>query len=201
MYNEPDLGEDGMVLVRVLAAGFPYSRETVHIQKAVMDIVGYWSVPLGPFKSPDEVDGTVRFVREPGDYAVWLDTGGNWGIEGRKDGGSAQLIPISVQRGKVTQVDISLAVLEVGLLSQEGNAMVDERIWAHIPDRDVAGNKILGDEYIEYAHTDERGIATFVLAGGTYVLDWWPGAFHDNEYLDVSIQVGERKRVIWTVPY
>ena len=114
VYDEAELGSNGVARIKVLAGGQPLLNDTVYIQQAAMDIAGYWSVRLAGSTgySLNEGDGTVEFEREPGDYAVWLYSHkGNWGIEGRRDGLNVQLIPISIQSSRVIEVMISLARL------------------------------------------------------------------------------------------
>jgi len=209
MYDEPALAGGGKVRVRLLAAGEPFLRETVAIAAAARDIAGNWNIGtgVGEFRDPSELDGTVEFVREPGDYAVWLDwfgwcSGGNYGIEGRAGQQSVQLIPVSVQAGRVTEIEISFAVLEVGLLTEQGNAITEGGCRASVQELDIAGQKILGFP-ADDDRTDARGVVTLVLPAGTYVLecnDWWGGGGGYTYFYDVSVQVGERKSVVYTVP-
>lgn len=200
LYNEPKLGNEGKVLVKVLAAGAPTDKDIV-IGYAVKDLAGYWSVQPKFIKSTK--DGITEFVEKPGEYAVWLTSHsyplpGNYGIEGRFEGQSVHIIPVAIQKGTVIDVTISLAVLEVGVLSSDGNARTFHSVIAYTQQNDVSGKKIPVGDAVASTQTDNRGIAILELPEDTYVLQLGNHYSDQKLIFDVTIKGDERKREVYT---
>jgi len=105
------------------------------------------------------------------------------------------MLVFSVRAGAMTEVNILLARLEVGLVSiKDGSALKGEPVTVSCQDVDIAGKKVESTKCEKtYNLTDERGIATFNLGAGIYIITTYGGL----AVYDVTLRPGETRREIY----
>jgi hypothetical protein len=219
----PTSSNESNLCITLLAGGAPLRDDFLSflISPASKDIAGNWTALIDGSESysPD-INGVISASLDAGEYAlVFLEGqryhaafGGSWGTNiGMKENGyRQQLIVFSINPGEKTSIEIPLSKLEVGLLSNSGEALRDKYIKVSCQGTDVSGKKIPADAetgcYDVYGHTDETGLVTFNLGAGTYVIyvSEDPAAYDDiNQEIykfDVNLAPNEVQRIIINVP-
>ncbi|MFZ5822691.1 MAG: hypothetical protein ACOYYJ_22595 [Chloroflexota bacterium] len=220
--SESTLDENNLSIT-LLAGGAPLWGDNLGflIPQANKDIAGNWTALRegGVLYYPD-VNGVVSALLDPGEYAlVFKDAeiyhasfGGSWGtVTGMKPNGyRQQMIIFSINSGEKTKIEIPLATLEVGLLSNSGEALKKKYVKVYCQGTDVSGKKTLAENatgcYSVYGHTDATGLIKFNLGAGTYVIyvsEDPPGSKdiqQDIYKFDVNLEPNEIKRIIINVP-
>lgn len=202
----------GGVKVTITGGNNPLPNIPIVFAPATKDISGKWTAKFegGNLYSTDS-NGIIETDLDSGTYAL-LDRsgasrnndclGGSWGITGSDaNGNEIEMAIFSISTGIVTNVDIPLARLDVGLLSAiDGSAIKGEPVMVSIQILDIAGNKIERDEYgpCSYNLTDERGIASLNLGAGTYIVKVSGGQGELKVY-DLSLQAGETRKEIYQI--
>ena len=219
----PTSSDESNLSITLLAGGAPLRGNFLSflLSPATKDIAGNWTAlnDSGETYSPD-LNGVISASLDAGEYAlVFLEGqryhaafGGSWGTNiGMKENGyRQQLIIFSINPGEKTNIEIPLSKLEIGLLSNSGEALRDKYIKVSCQGTDVSGKKIPADAetgcYDVYGHTDETGLVTFNLGAGTYVIyvSEDPAAYDDiNQEIykfDVNLAPNEVQRIIINVP-
>jgi hypothetical protein len=191
------------VIFRPFTGGYKISRWL--LSPFVKDISGNWQrvTSEGSFKTTEHEDGTVEFYLHKttvkyGYISIWDDHGiACWSFNLP----SHPIIP--VYENKTTEVNLNFAILEIGILDQNGQAMTDKTIEIGVESQNIDGSSIVVpcypelDRFFSYGHTDERGIATVLVVAGEYVISLHhPGG--PNVWLSPKIRAiaGETDRVI-----
>jgi len=197
-------------IIQILGGGKPLQKTTrIDVARAAQAISGEWTIdPSVTYYKTHELDvnGMVKDSVPPGDYIMftssetaWFDNlGGTWGIFGLRSSNEIQIIPFSVQADKTTKVTISLAKLDVGVLSPDGHAVSDALVYVYCQGQDIAGNPIALEKSgcRRYEKTDTTGIATFFIGAGTYIIE----VPYRSPYTIISVSPGENKtEIIQTV--
>lgn len=208
--NRGNSGE-GLVRFRILVAGNPQRDTMFRIWPVTKDIAGEWSLAentnLGTSYTHQSTDsnGTLEQVLPSGMYAIIDDEGrtikrcdklgGTWGIQGFDGNDREEMIVFPIYAGKITEVAVSLGLLEVALLSSDGSAVKDHLVYVYPQIYDVASQPMKSEDYLnEICDTGATGLATFALGQGTYVVDIprrnsWP-----ESTFDVNVVAGQIHR-------
>ena len=205
-------GSTGFI-IQMTGGGTPLQVTTrIDIAQAAQAISGEWTLdPLHTSSKTYELDfnGQAKDDVQPGYYILYTSSPGagfdhlrgTWGISGLVFGNERQLVPFTVMSGKITKVTISLAKLEIGVLSPGGHAVFGELVQVYCQGQDVAGNPVglekSGCDNI-YHKTNTTGIATFYLGAGTYIVEvmmFDPHTVHNN----IVVGPGEHKTIIINV--
>jgi len=202
IFDDANAGPKGQILLEITAAGEALDI-SYPIRKATQDFTGEWRVIdeyLGSIY-PGDTDPFNRDF-EPGDYAVLL---GSPDFVDENLGLNTVFVP--KQEWRTTLVRASLGVLEVGVLSAEGEALQDELVFVARQAVDVTGNPVEAEDggdtdFAGITRTDGRGIADLALAEGTYVVSIFESPSSSKRYLvfDVQVEAGQRQRIIVTRP-
>jgi len=208
LYDSSESSEN--VQVQILAADSPIQEEELVFWSADKDIVGNWTMVdgTGGYAKTDR-NGIAIISLPPGQYAMCLSglyesVKGSWGIEGRCADGAEEMIVFPVAEDKKTDVSLSLALLEVGVISK-GNAKTRVSVQAFCQTTDIAGKKIEDNERCEDlqtygSSTNENGLTWFALGTGVYMLqvDNFPDL--DVFVYDISLQPNEYKQIVVELP-
>lgn len=177
---------------------------------AVVDISGRWtsSYEAGTVYKTDS-NGVIDVSLEPGDYAavnedagaVWNKLMGAWGIQASSSNGyPTEMIIFPVEAGKTTEITVNLSVLEIGLISSNGDALKDKLINLYCQGKDIAGKIVPSDRCQWFEKTDITGLATFYLGAGTYYISVYNFPDNDVYFYNITLGVGETRREIYTIP-
>lgn len=193
IFSDPAAGEQGQILLEVSVPNLfsdAYAAEA-KLYEAVVDFTGQrragrrsvdtlHSEDLEPYNRDNEAGDYVlkdiAFIPEPGEYQGDVGMGA---------------IFVPKQPFHTTLVRVKLGVLDVGVLRDQDP---DTSAWVEIYRQvnDVTGQPIgSGDRAIAAQYTDDRGLATFVLAEGFYVMD-----VEDVILSDVDVKANGRNREI-----
>jgi hypothetical protein len=210
---ERSSGSTGFI-IQILGGGKPLQKITrLDVARATQAISGEWTIDPSVVNSTThelDVNGMVTDSVPPGDYIMftssetaWFDNlGGTWGIFGLGFSYEIQLIPFSVQSDKTTKVTISLAKLDVGVLSPDGHAVSNALVYIYCQGKDIAGNPIALEKSgckNRFEKTDTTGLATFYVGAGTYIVEVAWGSPSTVRY-DITVSPGENKtEIIQTV--
>jgi hypothetical protein len=212
VYDNPGNSDQGKLRLQFLAGNTPFRAKSWDVRWATKDIVGRWTA--GELVDSDTWDadsnGVIELSLEPGDFAVHPHSyfssdqiRGTWGIQGSDRYGRAEeMIVFPVFSGKTTEIKMSLARLEIGLLSSQGDALKGKVVRIYCQGTDIAGKKIpIDDEYCYgLRKTDLTGIATFTLGAGTYMGYVYRFPQDDFYFYDISLQPGQVRREVFTLP-
>jgi hypothetical protein len=199
------------VYFQALAGGDPINNVDFDFYEVTQDIAGNWTqVDRDVWTFSNErtnSDGVIQGTLSPGMYAIepdWWDTRifGTWGIESA----SGEVIVFPVFPGRRTEIVLSLAIIEIGVLSPDGEALRNKRVYVECQGVDIAGNIISDDRCDDHNwayFTDQTGLGKFVVGAGTYIV----GINYNNygrryTYLsDVTVSPGEVRREILIYDY
>jgi len=218
VYATGDNSDQGRLQLRVVSGDEPLAGLEFLFRPVVRDITGQWTFDLQSGGNSDTTlyttksDGTTGASLDPGNYAAQLfghirgaAMAGPWGIlvPTEDAGHKVETVVFPVSAGKLTDVTISLARLEIGV-TREAEAVRKEWIWFYCQGTDVAGEKIPDIvRCYDYGHgepTDARGVATFNLAESVYMIEidlGWNEVYH---WYDVSVKAGETRQEILELP-
>lgn len=220
--DAPITTDESNLKITLLAGGAPLRGDFLSflLSPANKDIAGNWTaLEDGGYTYAPDVNGLISASLSPGDYAlVYTDEGryhapmgGNWGTTGMNPNGvRQQMIVFSINPGEVTNIEIPLATLEIGLLSKSGEALREKYIKVSCQGSDVSGKKIPAESETGcvgvYGHTDATGLVRFNVGAGTYVIyvSEDPAAYDDiNQEIykfDINLAPNEVQRIIINVP-
>ncbi len=103
----------------------------------------------------------------------------------------------------MTDIKVSLAHLEIGVIDKSGNVVKDRLVYVYCQGRDVANKKIptdCGDGWNNFRKTDYTGLTSFNLGAGTYAIEVASDGYEADYYFyDVSVQPGESRRDVLTI--
>jgi hypothetical protein len=193
---------NGNVRIQILAGGKPL-KWTFYYSQAVKDIADHWTMIGDQTYVDPDLNGMIQLSLPPNTYALnayqsFAPIRGSWGIQGA-DG--EELIVFPVVTGKETVVVLSLGILEIGILDENGNAQPGAYVDVRLQTTDIAGKKIKSnrgghDTFVSQA--DGRGIATTYVGAGTYMVTIFGYANDESVYYDISVKPGEVHREILT---
>jgi hypothetical protein len=205
------------VRIQFLAGNEPLRNSEIWFYYATKDITNKWTLTNTVLVDNTYVvsgktnsNGIVESTLEPGNYAAynkdmgtdWNQIYGSWGVKAFYPNSTQliQTILFPIQAGKTTDIKVSLARLEIGIIDKNGNAVTGEGVEIFCQTKDVANNKIpteCGDGY-NRTYTDNTGLVFFNLGSGVYV-----ASLHihgqDVYFYDISVQPGEIRREILTI--
>lgn len=206
--------------LQIQAPSFPYNKlsDDWWIYPVVKDIAGNWQLEHPGFGSQYYFKFSSQGVAEEeipsGNWMVKPDIAvynahlyGRWGntIIGDEIG-----FVFPVRSGCTTKSTLLGGKLEIGILDSTGtNARIDTLVTVFCQTTDIAGKKISdiscpGGQYGVRENSEPAGVATFYLGPGTYyivVTGPFNGAnYNPKNYYDISISVGEEKRVTINYP-
>jgi hypothetical protein len=201
---------NGMAHFEFQADNTPLRDISLLFVPAVIDIAGRWTsgYEAGTIYKTDP-NGVIEVALEPGNYAalnrdaaaVWNKLMGNWGIQGSNSNGRLiEMIVFPIEAGKTTEITVELSILEIGLISTNGDALKNKLIYVHCQGKDIAGNIIPSDRCKWNEQTDIAGLATFYLGSGTYFIRVYNFPKNDVYFYDISLDVGETRREIFNIP-
>lgn len=130
------------------------------------------------FNGQTDHTGAISWDVTAGAYAVEIpDVAGNpWGEE----------LNHTITSGDTTQVILTLGKLAITFPDSPDLPAANRHIWLAYQEKDVSGNLVAGERFLE-GRTDEQGTIEWNVTAGTYVL-----GVDDTEVLDnVEIQSGE----------
>lgn len=216
----------GNLKVSVFAGGAPVPGINFDAYKAVIDIADRWSLTDDHLYGDDieitaggrglttNFNGLIDAKIPPGKYGLVhteshidkvLLMKGNWGlfVQGRAN---SAFVPFEIVPNRTTEIIIDMAILEIGLLDPQGEALKGQRLLVFCQEEDIAGKKIPYDGF-GFCRVDTRteatGLATLNLAAGDYVVNvsFRRGfASIDEWFYDISLEPGEVRREIFTIP-
>lgn len=219
-----DFGEatdTGHVRFQVLADDTPVIDAGFIVSSAVVDITGTWTADKtvygidgeGPIHWTNSA-GVFDLSLEPGNYAALLQQSysgrpghpqmaGGWGVLGTNDDGIPRdMIVFPVVAGKSTEIIVSLAHLEVGVIAASGDAAKGRAVYINCQGTDIAGGKIASDRCREEGDgTDSTGIAEFAVGPGTYFITVDQPGSDDFDVYDITLKAGETRREIVRLPW
>jgi hypothetical protein len=191
--------DQGKVVVQIMAGESPLVREEVEFYSAVVSIAGEWATELAMPRQIYETDinGIVTETLPAGDYilvpsygSTQNDLGGSWGIVGIHENTPRNFVPFPIVGGKVTRITVSLAQLDIGVISPDGHVRSGAVVNVYCQTTDIAGNPVAMDSgcSAEARKTSAEGIATHYLGAGTYIVK----LFGENtEIYDITLAPGE----------
>lgn len=204
-----DTRKQGNVHFQFSAGDTPLRNVALLFASATQDITGRWTAAdaIGQIYKSNP-DGVINVLLAPGDYAALNMDGsaynqlmGAWGIQASSsDGLPTEMIVFPVVVGKTTDIVVSLARLEIGLISTQGDALKGKAAKIDCQGTDIAGKKVPSGRCEVYQKTDITGVATFNLGPGTYMvlIDNWP---RDGVYFyDIFLEAGQVRREILKIP-
>jgi hypothetical protein len=214
LYDREIGGEGGSIIVSIESGGRAVRSQEVAIKPAVQTIAGEWTPTNNRYGDGYDVEGAIEVPRRPGDYVLLAGNvcgihnqylRGTWGVLGADySGKQIQLVPFPVRASKTTKITISLAQLDVGILSPEGRAVSEARVCAYCQETDIAGNPVsITDvdgcyDSCVCKKTDNTGLATIHLGAGTYTIGV-KYFFSSAELPDVVLSPGEHRTEILTL--
>lgn len=212
----------GSVVVEIMASGSPLQGVQIAFAPAIQNITGEWA--KGDIKDwPPELrkgccpiyvtdlNGVAGEVFPQGDYILLDATSygsfprlqGSWGIVGRDGNNPVQMVPFTIRAGKITKIALSLAQLDIGVLSADGHAVVRNVVWVYCQGADIAGDPISAEGCRQDSlKTAATGIATFYLGVGTYMVRVLDLGVRDDPWLyGILLGPGEHRADIATLSY
>ena len=186
VYDDPTITSGkGKVQIQIISGNNPLTDVSLMLFPATIDIVGAWSAPFGGggnvYKT--NTNGIIEVEEDPGNFAVynndssavWNQMMGTWGIKVAYS--NSHFLPIQsvilpVYSGKRTEIKISLAKIEIGVIL-DGEAYDDAFISVYCLDKDIAGNiKLVScNAGHNYRRTDYTGTTGLNLGAGEYILE------------------------------
>ena len=167
-----------------------------HISPVVQDIVGNW-------QRSDFIANNIR-ENDDGSTEFFLKSTTIDFVSLVHDGGyitcwADRLYPypiVPIYEGKTTEVLINFALLELGVVDKDGNAMrkADIDIAYEREELGADGQPIL--EKCIASRTDEKGIRRMALVGGEYWARVCPSQRCHDWFPPIKIAPGEYKRII-----
>lgn len=196
---DPSAGPNGQILLQLAAGGQGLDLYRP-LQPAAKDFTGQWRWEKSYSGNIFSNGSEEIFNREDtaGDYAILFGT--YWEFSMGLD-----TVFVPKKPNHSTLVNVSLGILEVGVLSATGTALQDRTVWVSRQGVDAAGRPVsimepVTGNYAFWERTDVRGIAEFPLAEGTYVITIFrPGLGPHWRFYNVQVQEGQRDRAIFTV--
>jgi hypothetical protein len=205
----------GNIRIQFLTGNEPMRNLNLYLFDAKKDITEKWTIVggWGRYVQVTNENGIVETSLASGDYALWNDDysatynriNGTWGITGfyfdYQD--PYQMIIFPIQEGKLTDIKVSLARLEIGVINKDGNAAKGLLVYLYCQDKDVAGKSIpvgCGDGSNVHK-TDDTGLTIFNVGAGIYTIKIASINFLDDYFFyDISLSPGEIRREILTIP-
>jgi serine/threonine-protein kinase len=119
---------------------------------------------------------------------TWDVTAGTYVVEIGDIYGAAWGDPMNrvVKSGENTLIVLTLGRLTVGLKDASGNPLQGKWIGLYMQKKDVAGNIVKGDRFLD-GRTDNTGIVSWDVTAGRYIVEIQDG----KTFMDVSVQSGQ----------
>lgn len=195
----------GKIIVQLLGGGSPLTGKGIGVYTAVLNIAGQWAIEKSSYGEQTDESGFISSDFDPGNYAITLgneEVFGTYGIIGKENNRDKQLIPVTVESGKAVVVTISLARLDVGVLSLDGKSAISGRgVCVYPQSADIAGNPIPMDGFgNEFIQSTAAGISVWYLGAGTYTAKCYDSSIKDFSYkYDIKITAGAKTEITFKI--
>jgi len=159
--------QPGKIEVTIVdASGNPWKDVYVEIYTQKQNAVGKPVTDNQVWYGRTDNTGSLNTWLTPGIYAIKIDLRGyNWG-ELADAYGKAN---VSVNKGTITPVVITMGQIMIGLTDTGGEPLQDVYMEVYTQKNDVNGNPVLNNQ-VWYGRTDNGGLATISLTEGLYAL-------------------------------